>query len=82
MQKSISSRHHKVLLMCLKEAREASGLTQIDLAARLNMTQSQVSKCERGERRLDLIELHAWCLAIGVKLGTFVKTFEGRIASI
>jgi transcriptional regulator with XRE-family HTH domain len=79
MQKSIVSREHKVLLACLKEAREASGLTQIDLAARLRMTQSQVSKCERGERRLDLIELHAWCQALGVNLITFVRNFEKRV---
>ena len=79
MQKSIVSKEHKVLLACLKEAREASGLTQIDLASRLGMTQSQISKCERGERRLDLIELRAWCQAIGVKLSSFVRTFEGML---
>lgn len=79
MQKSIVSKEHKVFLACLREARESSGLTQIDLADRLGMTQSQVSKCERGERRLDLIELHAWCQALGVKLMTFVRTFESRV---
>jgi transcriptional regulator with XRE-family HTH domain len=79
MQKSIVSREHKVFLASLKEAREASGLTQVDLADRLGMTQSQVSKCERGERRLDLIELQAWCQALGVKLTTFVRTFESRL---
>lgn len=78
MQKSVVSKGQKVLLACLKEAREASGLTQIDLANRLGMTQSQVSKCERGERRLDLIELKAWCEALGTKLSTFVRTFENR----
>ena len=79
MQKSIISREHKVFLACLREARESSRLTQIDLAARLGMTQSQVSKCERGERRLDLIELHGWCQALGIKLMTFVRTFESRV---
>ena len=79
MQKSITSREHKIFLACLREVREASGLTQIDLATRLGMTQSQVSKCERGERRLDLIELHAWCQVLGIKLITFVKTFESRV---
>lgn len=79
MQKSIVSREHKVFLACLKEARESSGLTQVDLADRLGMTQSQVSKCERGERRLDLIELHAWCQALGVRLTAFVRTFESQL---
>lgn len=80
MQKSVVSRDYKVLLACLKEARETSGLTQMDLANRLGMTQSQVSKCERGERRLDLIELRAWCQALGLKLSIFVRTFEGRVS--
>lgn len=79
MQKSIVSREHKVFLACLKEARESSGLTQIGLADRLGMTQSQVSKCERGERRLDLIELQAWCQALGIRLTTFVRTFESQL---
>jgi transcriptional regulator with XRE-family HTH domain len=80
MQKSIVSREHKILLACLKEAREASGLTQTDLADRLGMTQSQISKCERGERRLDLIELRAWCQAIGTKLTTFVRNFDNQVS--
>lgn len=79
MQKSIVSKEHKVFLACLKEARESSALTQVDLADRLGMTQSQVSKCERGERRLDLIELHAWCQVLGVRLTTFVRAFESRL---
>ena len=36
--------------------RERSGLTQIEIAARLGKPQSYVSKYERGERRLDFIE--------------------------
>lgn len=79
MQKSITSTEQKVFLACLREARESSGLTQIDLAYLLGMTQSQVSKCERGERRLDLIELRAWCQALGIKLAAFAQTFDGRL---
>ena len=40
----------------LLEAREAAGLTQAALAERLNRRQSYVSKFERGERRLDVVE--------------------------
>lgn len=36
--------------------RRASGLTQVDVANRLDKPQSFVSKYERGERRLDVIE--------------------------
>jgi transcriptional regulator with XRE-family HTH domain len=79
MEKSVTSEGYKVLLTCLKEARETAGLTQIDMADRLGMTQSQVSKCERGERRLDVIELREWCGVIGVGLAPFVRNLESRL---
>jgi transcriptional regulator with XRE-family HTH domain len=40
----------------LIEARENTGLTQAVLAKRLKRPQSYVSKFERGERRLDVVE--------------------------
>jgi DNA-binding transcriptional regulator YiaG len=40
----------------LIEARETAGLTQWQLAERLRRPQSYVSKFERGERRLDVVE--------------------------
>ena len=40
----------------LIEARKEANLTQAELSAKLERPQSYVSKYERGERRLDLIE--------------------------
>ena len=40
----------------LCEARNNAGLTQTDLALRLGKLQAYVSKYERRERRLDLVE--------------------------
>jgi ribosome-binding protein aMBF1 (putative translation factor) len=40
----------------LIEARENAGLTQWQLSERLKRPQSYVSKFERGERRLDVVE--------------------------
>ncbi len=40
----------------LIDARKAANLTQAELSAKLERPQSYVSKYERGERRLDLIE--------------------------
>jgi transcriptional regulator with XRE-family HTH domain len=76
MEKSLHSTEYRLLLDMLREARENAGLTQEDLAGRLSATQSFVSKCERGERRLDIIELRYWCDAIGLSLPTFLKKFD------
>jgi transcriptional regulator with XRE-family HTH domain len=48
------------------EARKGAGLTQNDLARRLSRPQSFVSKFERGERRLDVIEFLDVAQAIGI----------------
>ena len=80
MEKSVTSKDYKVLLTCLKEARESAGLTQAELAERLGLSQSQVSKCERGERRVDVIELREWCGAMGVRLSAFIRTLERRLS--
>ena len=48
----------------LIEARHAAELTQAELALRLGRPQSFVSKYERGERRLDLIEFHELATAL------------------
>jgi transcriptional regulator with XRE-family HTH domain len=44
----------------LRQARRDAGLTQVEVARRLNRTQSFVTKAERGERRLDVVELRAF----------------------
>jgi transcriptional regulator with XRE-family HTH domain len=44
----------------LVQLRKDAGLNQAALAARLRITQSQVSKYERGERVLDETRLSAW----------------------
>lgn len=68
MQKSVHSRAYKKLLTALKAAREASGLTQQQVAAKLKTYASFVSKAESGERRLDVVELAELCEVYGCDL--------------
>ncbi len=48
---------YRLFLTRLREARRAAGLTQAEVAAKLRRPQSFVSKCESGERRVDVVEL-------------------------
>lgn len=79
MEKSVFTREYAVLRELLREARGNAHITQVELAERLGETQSFVSKCERGERRLDLVQLRAWCNALGVGLRQFVEDFESQV---
>lgn len=56
----------------LIDARRRAGLTQSALAARLARPQSFVSKYERGERRLDVIEFLEVSEALGVRAESFL----------
>lgn len=76
MQKSISSGHHRALLDALRQIREAAALRQLDVAKRLHVPQSFVSKYESGERRLDLLELEQICEVCGVSLHALLDRYE------
>ncbi|MBD2136526.1 helix-turn-helix transcriptional regulator [Anabaena sp. FACHB-1237] len=56
MSKSVFTEEYNQFRKMLIEARKAANLTQAELSAKLERPQSYVSKYERGERRLDLIE--------------------------
>lgn len=79
MRKTIHSREQAHLTALLRRLRHDAGLRQVDLARRLRRPQSFVSKYETGERRLDLVELHQVCKALGISLGAFVANFERAI---
>jgi transcriptional regulator with XRE-family HTH domain len=53
-------------------------VTQAEIAERLGETQSFISKRERGERRLDIVEVRNFCQAMGVGFVEFVSEFDRR----
>lgn len=79
MEKSLFSGSYKVLLTQLRATREGSGFTQAELAKRLRETQSFISKCERGERRLDVVELRAFCRAMEISFVEFTTTLDEKL---
>jgi len=76
MTKSVFTQHHERLQHLLRQIRLDAELRQADLAQRLGLPQSFVSKYESGQRRLDLVELQQICEAVGVPLAEFVRRFE------
>lgn len=64
-EKSVHTVAYKRLIALLVKAREEAGLTQRQLAARLDCHPSWVAKVEMGERRLDLVEFIRVCRAVG-----------------
>ena len=63
------STHHpdyQTLLILLHDLRERANVSQVALAQSLGNTQTFISKIERGERRLDVIEFVELCEALEV----------------
>lgn len=58
------SSSYTAFLALLYQARIDIGMTQEDVARKLGVPQSYVSKCESGTKKMDVAELHAWLNAI------------------
>ena len=80
VEKSIHTLEYELLLQLLRETRKKAAVTQIQLSEALEITQSQWSKFERGELRMDLVQLRRACEALGTTLQAFVTLFEQRLA--
>ena len=76
MEKSIYSEVYSRFLEELRNARTKASLTQAQVAERLGQTQSFISKVERGERRIDVVELRAICEVLGVSFPSFAKQLD------
>lgn len=77
VEKSIYSAEYQRLCAVLRELRQEAGLTQVQVATRLDMPQSFVSKYESGERRLDVVELGHVAEALGVTVQRVLERMEG-----
>lgn len=64
----------------LKEIRREKNLTQTEIAAILEQSQSFVSKYESGERILDILEVRFICSRLGISLANFCVRLEARIS--
>ena len=72
----LHSEENQQLMAALAAARQAAGLSQRDLAKRLECDQSYIAKYEGGRRRLDVIEFLRIVRAIGVDYRTLVDAVK------
>ena len=72
MQKTLYTREYQRMLKLLHARRTLAQVSQAELARRLDWTQADISKCETGVRRLDVIELKLWLHALDCDLCEFL----------
>ena len=79
MPTSIYHPNYQSLRSAMIAARKAAGLTQVQMAQKLCVGQSYVSKIERGESYVDVMTLVDWCHACslnpGASLDQIIQTF-------
>ena len=63
----------------LKRIRQDKGIRQIELAEKLGVPQSFVSKYEFGDRQLDILELRQFCQAVGISMQEFMRKLEDSL---
>jgi len=65
MRSEIYSKEHQKLRSALKRERLAAGLRQSDLADKTARSQAYISKFEKGDLRLDMVDFVLFCRCIG-----------------
>ena len=75
--RSPHSARYKQFLKRLRDARREAGLTQVEVAKALRRPQSFVSKCESGERRVDVVELEDFARLYRKSLSFFLPKGGG-----
>lgn len=65
MRHEIYSQEHQKLREILRRERMAAGLRQSDIAKETNRSQAYISKFEKGDLRLDVVDFVRVCQSIG-----------------
>jgi transcriptional regulator with XRE-family HTH domain len=80
MTDSVHTVKYQRLCELLVDARKARGLSQDALAEKLGYVQTVVSKYERGERRLDVIEFLDVAEALGIDPHKVIRQLQSADA--
>lgn len=77
--KTIYTQAYRELVQRLRLRREALGLTQTDVAARLGWPQQRLSAVEAGARRLDIIEFIELTNQLDLPLVELIETLRTAV---
>lgn len=75
---ALHSADYQLFLERLIAARKAAKLSQVEVAREIGKPQSFISKCESGERRMDIVELALVARLYGKQLDYFVDMSRKR----
>ena len=76
MPKSIFAQNYRLFCELLIQIRKTKGITQAELAKKLKKPQSYVSKIEKRERRMDVVEFTEIALALGENPGVLISKLQ------
>ena len=76
LRESLDSDNYKNIRRKLIILREKNSLTQRELAKKLSITQSYVSKVESGQRRLDVLELKKYLEVLNYSINQFISEID------
>lgn len=80
MNKEKNYKRDRIFLQVLKSMRTGGRVTQKEMASKLRVTQSYLSKIERGERGINMLELMDYCEAAGISLTQFAARLEWKLS--
>lgn len=75
MSDSTHTREYQIFLIHLRAARERAGLTQRELAERLEKSYSYVAKVETGYTRMDIYQISCYLKAVGTPFRDFMLNY-------
>ena len=77
MRAKLDKRNERLRLLLIQSRKDAA-LNQTEVASRLGKPQSYVSKIERGERKVTVVEFLDLARALDVDPIELIKTFESN----
>ena len=80
MQKTIYNPAYRRLVNELRRLRLERGLRQADVGHQLGVSRHWIAKIERGETRLDIVQLVRLCRLYGADTGRFVRELEQELS--